>query len=908
MVITEKTTANKIRMNIDMRNPNRALKSTTQHIETVQEIRHKLEGATRFSEVDLRDAYHQLGLNEESRHISTFMTHEGLHRFKVLFFGAAPATDMFHRKIKGALTGLKGCTSIHDNILVWGKDAKEHEENLDACLTRIQETGLTLHREKCNFGKTSVKWFGYVFSESGISADASKIEAIKAAGRPLNSSEMKSFLQACQFNAKFMFKSEEAYAQLTSPLRKLVCKNARYVWSEECEQAYQGILQALDSEAALRPFNPQLKTKLITDASPVGISASLYQEQTPNVWRPVDHASRSLQPAEQNYAPIEKESLAQAWGMNMFRYYLLGIPFESYTDHEPLLSIFGGNKKGNSRVERHRLKVQGFMYTMKYIAGKDNPTDFASRHPQPVSEYTGLEQRNMVMDDDDELCISRIITSDLPDAVTLDMIQKATSQDPTAKKLMKSIANGYIDADGELKPYRKVFHELTAANGVILKGEKLYIPDSELSPGAGNLRQQCVELAHEGHQGETKTKKLLRAKVWFPRLDQMIEKKVRECRGCQATTSVPHRDPLKPTTLPERAWQKIDMDFWGPLPSGEHLLVMIDKYSRYPEVEIVRSTSADAVVPHIDKVFSTHGFPERVLTDGGPPFNGTGSHTYYQYMKWAGVDSRPVAPEDPEANGLAENFMKVIKKVWHSAIVEKKNPRQELYKFLRNYRSTPHTSTGKSPAEALFGRPIRTRLPQVMKGAEDADMREKDSESKANQKRYKDSKKTVRPHSIEVGDAVLLKRKQTKTTSRYDPDPFHVTEVKGTQITASREHQVRTRDAQRFKKVAIADPVSYQRQRQPLIVHPASNNSLGLLPVQPNTGGRTRAGMARATAISPSANATAMGDDHPGSIDQDPAREETTAARSSGRPRGRPRKERKYRGRPLKDSGSDGVR
>ena len=88
-------------------------------------------------------------------------------------------------------------------------------------------------------------------------------------------------------------------------------------------------------------------------------------------------------------------------------------------------------------------------------------------------------------------------------------------------------------------------------------------------------------------------------------------------------------------------------------------------------------------------------------------------------MKWAGVESRRVAPEDPEANGLAENFMKNVKKIWHSAIVEKKNPRQELCKFLRNYRSTPHTSTGKSPAEALFNREMKTRLPQIMKQAED---------------------------------------------------------------------------------------------------------------------------------------------------------------------------------------------
>ena len=205
-------------------------------------------------------------------------------------------------------------------------------------------------------------------------------------------------------------------------------------------------------------------------------------------------------------------------------------------------------------------------------------------------------------------------------------------------------------------------------------------------------------------------------------------------------------------------------------------------------------------------------------------------------MKWAGVDSRRVAPEDPEANGLAENFMKVIKKVWHSALVEKKNPRQELYKFLRNYRSTPHTSTGKSPAEALFGRSIKTRLPQVMEKAEDDDMGKKDAESKASQKKYKDASRIVRPHSIKVGDAVLLKQKQTKTKSRYDPDPFRVTGVNGTQITASREHLVRTRDAQRFKKVTIAEPKSYQRQRQPLVVHPASNSSLGRLQVQPNMG------------------------------------------------------------------------
>ena len=108
----------------------------------------------------------------------------------------------------------------------------------------------------------------------------------------------------------------------------------------------------------------------------------------------------------------------------------------------------------------------------------------------------------------------------------------------------------------------------------------------------------------------------------------MVEERNSSCSACQATYYTPWRDPLKPSPLPERPWQKIAMDFLGPLPSGQYLLVMIDEYTRYPEVDFVHSTSAEAVIPHIVKVFSTHGFPEQVKTDGGSPSNGTDSHSF----------------------------------------------------------------------------------------------------------------------------------------------------------------------------------------------------------------------------------------------------------------------------------------
>ena len=807
VVITEKKQAGQIRMNIDMREPNKAILRTQRHIDTIQEIRHKLKDATRFSEIDLSHGYHQIPLDEDSRQISTFQSHEGLHRFKVLFFGASPASDLFHEKIKTAMNGVPGCVSIHDNILVWGTTAEEHEANLETCLQRMEDRNLTARYSKCNFGKTSVSWFGWIFSADGMSADPRKIQSILEAGRPQNCEDIKSFLQACQFNAKFMLDSDLAYAQITAPLRALTRKGATFNWSQECEDAYNQIIEAMTSETTLRPFDPKLKTKLVTDAGPTGIAASIFQELPDGTWVPIDHTSRSLTACEMKYSQIEKESLAQAWGMTIHRYYLLGIHFESFTDHQPLIPIYSGRKKGNARVERHRLKVQGFQYDMKFLPGKDNPCDYQSRHPLPLESFTERQLEDMVIDVDDELCINKIITDDLPDAITLHMIQTATKEDPVSQKLI------------QLKPYRQMLHELTYTRGVILRGDKLVIPDTEFAPGVGSLRQVITDIAHEGHQGIVKCKQLLRSKVWFPNLDDMVEAKVSGCIACQATTFTPRRDPLKPSPLPQRPWQNIASDLWGPLPTGGHVLVLVDEYTRYPEIEFVHSTSADAVVPHLDRIFSTHGFPEQLKTDGGPPFNGTDSHGFQMYMRWAGIKHITVSPEDPEANGLAENFMKMVKKVWHTAQIEKKNFWQEIFKYLRHYRSTPHSSTGRPPAELLFNRKVRTRLPSFQEPAHDPQVQLRHTLAKAAQKAYKDAKSNVKPHDIQPGDLVLLLQKDSKKQRRYDPQPYTVTQVQGSQITAQRGNKIRLRDAQMFKKVMPHATTNYHDMRYPLNLH-----------------------------------------------------------------------------------------
>ena len=173
----------------------------------------------------------------------------------------------------------------------------------------------------------------------------------------------------------------------------------------------------------------------------------------------------------------------------------------------------------------------------------------------------------------------------------------------------------------------------------------------------------------------SETKQYMRAIIWFPGMDRCIEDLVSTCLPCLASTEVKHRDPLTPSTPPPTPWSKLAGDHWGPTPDGKYLLLLIDELTRFPEVAVVNSTSADANIEALDSIFTRHGYPDSIKTDNSPPFNGTGSHLLKQYFLWAGIDHNPTtSADDPEANGLAEAAMKHCKKVWHTAVVEGRNP------------------------------------------------------------------------------------------------------------------------------------------------------------------------------------------------------------------------------------------
>ena len=152
------------------------------------------------------------------------------------------------------------------------------------------------------------------------------------------------------------------------------------------------------------------------------------------------------------------------------------------------------------------------------------------------------------------------------------------------------------------------------------------------------------------------------------------------------------------------------MDFCGPFPCGTYCLLFVDDYSRYPVVEFVTSTSEPATIPKFEKVFVQFGIREETKSDNGSPFQ---IEMFKSYAKRTGFLHRKVTPRHPEANGQAEHFVRTVEKAIETYVAEGKRWQKELNHFLRVYRSIPHAMTGKSPYELLFGRPMRTKHPEM---------------------------------------------------------------------------------------------------------------------------------------------------------------------------------------------------
>ena len=166
-----------------------------------------------------------------------------------------------------------------------------------------------------------------------------------------------------------------------------------------------------------------------------------------------------------------------------------------------------------------------------------------------------------------------------------------------------------------------------------MRGPRIIIPSK--------LRKQTLNLAHEGHQGIVKTKARLREKVWWPGIDRDAELLVKSCKPCQLVGPLPKAEPIKPTPLPNGPWQDLCADLMGPFPSGEYVFVVVDYYSRWQEVAILKTVTTEKILRALEIMFCHHGIPISMKTDNGPQFV---SQEFKDYMRENGIKHNKSTP------------------------------------------------------------------------------------------------------------------------------------------------------------------------------------------------------------------------------------------------------------------------
>ena len=347
-------------------------------------------------------------------------------------------------------------------------------------------------------------------------------------------------------------------------------------------------------------------------------------------------------------------------------------------------------------------------------------------------------------------------------AVTLADMKAQTSKDVTLSKLLSEIQSAKWSNDQKLKAYSGIKEELSVFEGVVLRGNRIVVPQS--------LQKQILKLAHETHQGIVKTKQFLRARFFWPGMDQDVERLIKSCSACVVNQPLNRYTPLQPTPLPRGPWIKGAVDLVGPI-DGKYILTYIDYYSSYPEACILKEITSREVIKALRDIFARFGYPEELVSDNGKQFI---SAEFEAYLKSCGIQHIRVSPYYARSNGKLERFHRYLKKNFRAVITEGKSWQDELPKILMLYRASPHPVSGKSPAMLLLTREIRMKVPHI---ASDANNLALDREHRAgcetyqrSLKDYHDAKQRAAPHNFHVGDIVYCANmKPNKLDSKFSP-------------------------------------------------------------------------------------------------------------------------------------------
>ena len=620
-----------------------------------------LQGASVFTKLDLRNAYHLVRIREGDEWKTAFNTSSGHYEYLVLPFGLTNAPAVFQALINDVLRDmLNQFVFVYlDDILIFSKSLSEHVLHVRRVLQRLLENQLFVKAEKCEYHQDTVAFLGYVISPGAIQMDQQKVRAVLEWPAPSSRKELQSFLGFANFYRRFI----RNYGTLAAPLTALTSPAVKFVWSSSAEGAFCALKQRFTSAPILIQPDPDRQFIVEVDASDIGIGAVLSQHSAKdNKVHPCAFLSHRLTPTEHNYDVGNRELLAVKMALEEWRHWLEGssVPFLVWTDHKNLEYIRTA-KRLNPRQARWSLFFSRFNFTLSFRPGHKNVKPDALS--QRFSPYEKTQEPDTILPPH---CVLGAAQFDIESIVTAALVNEAgPSQCPN---------------------------------------NRLYVPSA--------VRPQVLQWGHStqlsGHPGSRRTQAFIGRRFWWPSMKEEVHRFVQACPVCarNKTSTRPPAGLLQPLPVPRRPWSHISLDFVTGLPPSEGnttILTVVDRFSKsvhfipLPKLPSAKET-ATAMVQH---VFKFHGLPIEVVSDRGPQFT---SSFWRAFCKLIGASVCLTSGFHPQSNGQAERANQQLETVLRC--MASQNPTswsQQLPWAEYAINSHISSSTGLSPFECSLG-------------------------------------------------------------------------------------------------------------------------------------------------------------------------------------------------------------
>ena len=652
------------RLAIDYRPVNSVTRADAFPIPNVQDLLEGLHGCRIFSTLDFVQFYYQLPLHPADIGKTAFSIGGELMEFVRCPFGLKNAVSLCSRVMREIFGDLQGVSIYLDDLLIHAKDKKQHDEILKAVLGRIRAHNLSLNLKKCSFYQESVSFLGHRISNGEISPDLERTRAIHEFPLPKTTRQLERFLGMTNYFRHYL----NHYADLSKDLYDMVGKG-KLDWSDKTLLSFKLIKDAL-SEALLVLPSPSEKLILCTDASQECVGACL----TTAEGKPVAFASKKLTGAEVKWSTIDKEAYAIIWAIRKLRTLLLGRKFIVRSDHQPLKYLFE-SKDVSAKVSRWRVSIAEHNFEVEYCKGSTN-----------VVAATLSRMYMIAVEENCEI--------DMP----YDEIKHEQLTNPETIALESAITRRYNRKPSEVSTACwSLRARMRVENGMIMIDEKYFVPEP--------LRLKLLTAAHYGHQGGELMLSKLREHYFWPGMKKEALGFIGSCRICSLVKPEYINAHLKPFLL-DAPLQLVATDYIGPLPSDRgfrYMLVIIDAFSRFPEVYPVRDMTVPTLIAAFRDFFARYGFPDALLSDRGTQFQ---SRAFVDYLSHFQVKKLATTAYRPSTNGICERFNKSLQLKIKASLTERQLPpsrwTQVLPLALMALRNDRHGTTGFKPTELFF--------------------------------------------------------------------------------------------------------------------------------------------------------------------------------------------------------------